>query len=445
MRTIGFDIGTTTLSAVVVNTTDGSILHAVTVPSEPFLQDAAPYARMQDAKKILQRAVSMIDMLCKDFAPIASIGLTGQMHGIVYLDRDGEPLSPLYTWQDQRAAQPLKDGKTTLAHIYERTGYTVSTGYGLATHAHAVFCGTVPVGARWLCTIHDALAMRLCGTKEPLMHASDAASLGLYDLKHGDFDRTACEGLFPCDILPAVSTKTKSLGTYRGIPVSLAIGDNQASILGTVGHAEGSVLFNVGTGSQVSVVCSEPGGTSGGEVRPYIDNLFLVCGCSLCGGRALALLERFFRTYAALLGHDEPQYPVIDRLAEKIFSLPDPIRFSTCFCGTRENPEKRASIENLSDRNFTPTDFVGGVMHGMANELLDYYRSFGLPPAQHLYGSGNGIRKSAVLRRLFEDSLALPMHIPAHREEAAYGAALFGAAAASLAPLKALQANIRYE
>lgn len=84
-------------------------------------------------------------------------------------------------------------------------------------------------------------------------------------------------------------------------------------------------------------------------------------------------------------------------------------------------------------------------MHGMANELLDYYRSFGLPAAEHLYGSGNGIRKSAVLRRLFEDAMALPMQIPAHREEAAYGAALFGAAAASLAPLKTLQANIRYK
>ena len=445
MHTIGFDIGTTTLSAVVVNSGDGTVLHAVTVPSEPFLSGFAPYARVQDATAILDRAVSMIDELCDAFAPIAAIGITGQMHGIVYLDKDGAPLGPLYTWQDQRAAQPLANGETTLARIRACTGYTISAGYGLATHTHAVLEGTVPAGARQLCTIHDALSMRLCGKKTPLMHASDAASLGLYDRAAGDFDRNACKALFSCGILPPVSTKTETLGTYRGIPVSLAIGDNQASILGTVGSAEGSVLFNVGTGSQVSVICADPSGVKSGEIRPYIDGLSLVCGCSLCGGRALALLEQFFRSYAALLGHDEPQYPIIDRLAEEIFSLPDPIRFSTSFCGTREDPKKRASIENLSDRNFTPADFVGGVMHGMANELLDYYRSFGLPATDHLYGSGNGIRKSAVLRRLFEDAMALPMQIPAHREEAAYGAALFGAAAASLAPFKTLQANIRYE
>ena len=68
-----------------------------------------------------------------------------------------------------------------------------------------------------------------------------------------------------------------------------------------------------------------------------------------------------------------------------------------------------------------------------------------LPAAEHKYGSGNVIRKRDVLRRLFEDAMTLPMQVPAHREEAAYGAALFGAAAASLAPFKTLQANIRYE
>ena len=89
MHTIGFDIGTTTLSAVVVNSGDGTVLHAVTVPSEPFLSGFAPYARVQDATAILDRAVSMIDELCDAFAPIAAIGITGQMHGILYVDADG--------------------------------------------------------------------------------------------------------------------------------------------------------------------------------------------------------------------------------------------------------------------------------------------------------------------------------------------------------------------
>ena len=61
MHTIGFDIGTTTLSAVVVNSGDGTVLHAVTVPSEPFLSGFAPYARVQDATAILDAYAAVYD------------------------------------------------------------------------------------------------------------------------------------------------------------------------------------------------------------------------------------------------------------------------------------------------------------------------------------------------------------------------------------------------
>ena len=112
MRIIGFDIGTTTLSAVVTDVKTGNILYAQTMPSSPFYDTALSFERMQDAAWILDAAQNCIVQLCQQFAPIASIGITGQMHGIVYLDADGNPVSPLYTWQDGRAAQSDQTGET---------------------------------------------------------------------------------------------------------------------------------------------------------------------------------------------------------------------------------------------------------------------------------------------------------------------------------------------
>ncbi len=45
-----------------------------------------------------------------------------------------------------------------------------------------------------------------------------------------------------------------------------------------------------------------------------------------------------------------------------------------------------------------------------------------------LVGSGNAIRLNPALRRAFERRFGMPMAVPAHREEAAYGAALLAGA-----------------
>ena len=49
--------------------------------------------------------------------------------------------------------------------------------------------------------------------------------------------------------------------------------------------------------------------------------------------------------------------------------------------------------------------------------------------ASFLVGSGNGLRKNLPLQKRFSAALHLPMHIPRHREEAAFGAALTALAA----------------
>lgn len=431
---IGLDIGTTSISAVAVDASTGALLRAVTVPNDGVLPSPDSVSRMQDPARIAETALGLKESLTLEFSPVAAIGVTGQMHGILYLNRAGRAVSPLYTWQDGRGNLPYKDS-TYAAYLSERTGYPMASGFGLVTHFINREQGLVPAEAVTFCTIQDYIAILLTRRETPLLHASNAASFGCYDLAAQAFDCSAMEkagldGRF----LPALTAETAVIGQDGSVPVAAAIGDNQASVLGSL-RESGDILVNIGTGSQVSAVVSAPASFPARAVRPYVEGKFLLAGSPLCGGRAYALLHRFFaRCVERFVGDGRDVYDVMNDMAaeqpENHILVVDPR-----FCGTRNDPALRGTVSNISEDNFTPEQLTRGVLWGMAAELHELYRQMPLPsPAAGLVGSGNGIRKNPVLRRYLEEQFGLKLKLPAHREEAAFGAAIFAAAAAGVYP-----------
>ena len=217
------------------------------------------------------------------------------------------------------------------------------------------------------------------------------------------------------------------IGQYDGkIPVACAIGDNQASFLGSVDTLQDTVLLNMGTGGQVSVLSDAPFQAENIEARPVCRGVFLLAGSSLCGGRAYALLKDFFRSYAEAMGiTDVDHYSVMNSLLEK--GVPQGrLKVSTLFAGTRENPQLRGSVENISTENFTPAALIDGVLDGMTDELYQYFLLMKKGTGKHfetLKASGNGIRKNKWLQQKVSERFALPLSLTAYGEEAARGAA----------------------
>ena len=430
---IGLDIGTTTISAVVLDTFSGSLLARRTVKSEADLSAADPREKIQDAALIEKKTVALLEALLLQFPKTGSIGITGQMHGVVYLDGQGNLCSPLYTWQDQQAAPYCEELK-------KRTGHTVAPGYGLATHYALQQNGRIPAGAAKLCTIMDYLAFALTGNLK--LHCTNAAGLGFYS---GDgFDKTALQSLgIDTKILPEVTENGVILGKYRGIPVAVAIGDNQASFLGSVSMPGTMALANFGTGSQISLMTKNISGLSGDgevELRPYVGGAWLASGSALCGGRAYALLERFFRSFACAAGMDDREgYDVLNQLAWEGLGQDDLPAVNTTFCGTRAQPQQRGSIQNLTEENFTPAAVTAGLLLGMARELKGMFDRMPAQNVTALVASGNGVRRNTALVQALERVFGLKIKIPVHQEEAAFGAALFAAAEAENRPLEDLQ------
>ncbi len=440
MKILGIDIGTTTVTALVTDTVTKAVCDSCTLKNDSFIEGKS-YERLQDPQKIIDIVKSAVKKVTVNHTPDA-IGVTGQMHGILYIDKDNKPCSPLMIWQDERGNEVFENNETYAQYLTRVTGIKASTGFGLTTHFYNIKNGLVPQGAVMLCTIHDYLVSLLTAAV-PVTHSSDGASLGFFDLKNLCFDDKALKvaGISK-DFLPKVITTTAVAGHTKcdflpdGIPVSVAIGDNQASFLGSVAEPENSVLVNVGTGSQVSFMTKATIAPDGCEIRPLTDNDYIFVGASLCGGRAYAILKNFFTLCAEMLGgNDDNLYSKMDSLSENVFNLTDELVVNCEFCGTRHNPQKRGSIENIGTDNFTPQNLICGVLKGVSKELYDMYSSaqslLDTPPV-NLVCSGNGLRKSNIWRQIFEKDFSLTAQLPRHSEEASMGACVFSGAACGI-------------
>ena len=278
----------------------------------------------------------------------------------------------------------------------------------------------------------DLFAMKICGNKRAITHTSVASSFGIFDVEKGEFKKQKLSLLgINTDILPQVTGKSEIIGECRSIPVSVPIGDNQASFLGSVNDNSDTLLINIGTGSQVSAVTEYKTVDGDIEIRPFIEGKYLICGSALCGGYAYSMLEQFFRSYTVSAGMKEKsQYDTVNRLAAEAYERGNTgLLVDTSFLGKRSDPNAKGFIKNIDRNSFTPSDLVIGVLNGMCNELYGLYKAFGSLKTR-IVASGGAVKRNEVLRSLLSDRFGMKVSINTVEEEASMGAALFSALAA---------------
>ena len=154
------------------------------------------------------------------------------------------------------------------------------------------------------------------------------------------------------------------------VPVFQSMGDNQASFYGTMESRAETLLLNMGTGGQVSVLMQEiPSSLEGLEVRPYPGGN-LVVGSTLSGGKSFDLLVDFFSDVLSFFGtplSKKEMYQIID--SQDVIKPETPLEVKPFFNGTRENPAVRGSVENIDLENLTPYNLMYGFAEAMVKEL----------------------------------------------------------------------------
>lgn len=405
MNCFGLDIGTTKITLVVLND-EGKIEYEGTV------LNSYECDKEQSPEKIFSKCYSLIKDAEKKCGKADHFGISNQMHGILYVDKMGKALSNLYTWQDEKGNAEYKN--TTYAqYISDKTGYFVRSGYGIVTHFYLLCNNAVPMNAEKIYTIGDYVAMRLQGKKKNVIHPSNAAAIGAFDIKNDCFDDVAMAKLgIQTDILPEV--------TYENDGI-LAVGDNQASFMGAVSDWDNSVLLNIGTGSQVSLLTDKTG-IGFGELRPFVRGKRLLTGAAECGGYAYNLLAKFFLSVADFFGVKN---------IENIFELMNEnaknethTLFDTTFYGTFNDSNKRASFYNISEKEFTAGDMILACQTGIVRELEQLYKKFEMR-REKLIATGGVIKKNLQFSNIIEKVFGVKPEVSRIKEEAAIGACLY--------------------
>ena len=304
-------------------------------------------------------------------------------------------------------------------------------------------------------TAPDYLVRRLTGGA----HALDptiAHGWGVYDVAGGDWDRELATALGLAESLlpplagaarvagPLAAPVASRIGLPSGTPVAVASGDHQCSFAGSVARHAESVAVNVGTGGQMSLFVDDPVEPGWLELRPFMQNGYLLASVGRVGGRNFRYLREFVAQAATLgaaaadaaepLARADPE-TVYERLvaaAEAAGQDAGGVRCVPLFDGTPADTGERARFEGLTAANFTPGNLARALLNGVARELHGAYRqavALGAGERTMLVGSGNGLRLNPVLRRELARLFGRPPVIGSFREEAAVGAALCAAVA----------------
>jgi sedoheptulokinase len=430
---IGIDVGTSKICGLIYDFEGKKIQETINVENNSRITTSSEWEDIQDPQIILSNVKKILEDFIHKYSNIKGIGVTGQMHGILYVNSKGDAISPLYTWQDKRGCLMYKDGFTYDDFIKYKTGYNIYSGFGLSTHFFNFVNKKIPVNAFKICTIMDYIVMKLVSSNLPLIDCSNAAGLGMFNLKRLEFDLGALDKIgISAEILPTITDSFAIVGTFANdICVVNAIGDNQASFLGSTDEINRSILINIGTGSQISVYMEQYFEKKSNEIeiRPFPGKGYLLVGAGLCGGYSLVMLKNFFESSLKIFCHQTnigmDFYEIINSL-DKI-SANDSLKVKTLFRGTRINPLIRGEITNISATNFTPQNLIIGFIEGICDELFYYYNKFPgfvTKRRNNFIGSGNAIKLNPILLKALENKFDSKLKISNVNEEAAFGACI---------------------
>ncbi|MDR2472737.1 MAG: hypothetical protein LBD53_04110 [Tannerella sp.] len=444
MYYIGIDIGTSSICGIVYDAVNKTY-DSVTKQNTAHILSPLAWERIQNPSIIMDIVNEIICLFTAQYPDIKAIGVTGQMHGILYIDEHGNALTPLYTWQDGRGSQLFINNLTYSQYLTELTNYRTATGYGLVTHFYNQKNNLVPCNAVKLCTIMDYAVMKLSKTASPIIDYTNGAALGFFDTEKLCFDTEALTKVgIDASFLPELKPSGAFAGLHQGsIPVFSAIGDNQASFIGSVSDIPHSVHITIGTSSQISVYSEKYTAVPSLDTRPLPGGGYILVGAALCGGQSFAVLKDFFEATLKFFGTKTSgnlQKLIFSRFPSELPDLYDimttipvdaadelPIT-ETLFNGTRSEPSKKGSISNISTTNFTPQNLIISFLKGISDELHNFFLQLPDEIRQNktiLVGAGNGITKNPLLINIIEQQFNCNMTLSPQAEVAALGACLF--------------------
>ena len=465
---LGIDLGTSSVKAL-LSTETGRILGWGSA-GYPILRPHPGWAEQRpgDWWRATVAAVRQALSCARDTsAPIAAVGLSGQMHGTVLLDRAGQLLAPAVIWPDQRSHRQVQEitGRIGADRLIELTGSPVATGFQAAT-IHWVQQERPGLWQQVHTVLlpKDYLRYRLTG--ETHTDPSDGSGTLLLDVRRRDWSP---EVLAALDIdaarLPPVHPSAavaghlsrqaaEALGLPAGVPVVTGAADTACGALGA-GTVDGrTLLLTISTGGQIVLPAPEVEVDRAGRVHTFCGALapgpdqagWYQMAAILCAGMALRWLRD--QVFCVPGRPDGAAYARMVAWAEPVPAGARGLLFLPYLAGERTphmDPQARGLFLGLTVGHGR-AELVRAVLEGVVLACYDAYlvlAELGARP-ERIVVAGGGAR-SRLWQQIVADVFGLPVQRLQVGQQSALGAVLLAGGGAGLfAPASTARAWASY-
>ncbi|MGD9854585.1 MAG: xylulokinase [Planctomycetaceae bacterium] len=448
---LGIDVGTSGTKTLAIRE-DGTMLASST--AEYPLSSPLPGWSEQNPEdwwKATQQGVAAVLQRGRiKPADVQGIGLSGQMHGSVFLDKSHAVIRPALLWNDQRTAAECTEieyragGRKALIKLVANpalTGFTAPKILWLRNHEPRNFEKTVHV-----LLPKDFVRHRLTG--EFATEVSDASGTLLLDVKKRRWSKTLLDKLdLDPKMLPAVyeseevsgklsASGAAALGLPEGVPVVGGGGDQAAGAVGNGIVKRGVISATMGTSGVVFAHSDEVQIDPAGRVHTFchaVRGKWHVMGVVLSAGGSLQWyrnqLGQAEIAIAASMGVDP--YELITAQAAQALAGSEGLFFLPYLTGERTphaDPFARAAWIGLSLRHGRPhmaRSVIEGATYAM-RDCLEIIKEMQIP-VKEIRLSGGGAR-SPFWRQLQADIYGQKVVTINAEEGPAFGAALLAAA-----------------
>ena len=435
---IGIDSGTQGTKALVFSRRLGKVL--VSALAHHRLIENNEGRREQDPAWWIQACKTVIHEVLKhksvNRSNLCAIGVSGQQHGMVPLDNQGEVIRPAKLWCDTETSpqcDEIVEKVGGAVKVIELIGNTIAAGY---TASKILWMKQhEPRNYDRLATVflpHDYINYWLTGEKKT--EFGDASGTAYFDIRNRTWSTSILQAIDPTGklnhCLPELIDSYVPVGTIKPeiaklfqlpprVLVSSGGGDNMMAAIGTGNVKPGIVTTSLGTSGTIYSYADHPVVDSNGELAAFCSSsggwLPLVCVMNVTVSTELT--RQVFG-----LGLED-----LNRLAASAPLGSEGIILLPYFSGERTPalPNARAVLYGLTSANYNRANLSRASMEGPTFGLrygLDVLRRHGIDPNEiRLVGGG---AKSPFWRQVVADIFNCAVVCPESSEAAALGAAL---------------------
>lgn len=308
MRFLTLDLGSTYTKAALMEA--AMPLRQCTLPAPSPVRSDGGRCEI-DAEAYFAQVESVLDALWDKDA--RALLISTQMHGCVLTDDSFRPVSPYLSWRDGLGGQQLQTIRQRLGEESTApSGVPLKGNLGLCALMARQLIGEALAPHARLCTLGGYMIGRLTGAY--VCHMTNAAPLGLADIRCGCWNAGLLDRAGLDLQLPQVITGLTPVGSWRGLSVYPDLGDQQVCAAGASLVPEKSLHISIGTAGLIGgLTASVAAGPY--ETRPWITpGLYLRTVSGLPGGRHLAGLVGLIQSFASQFGQTLPEQQVWDFL-----------------------------------------------------------------------------------------------------------------------------------